>query len=105
MPANTKMFLATYDIRSTSPKNAHSQFLVEAEKRGWCHWMADAKARYRMTNTTVDGWFPTYAAAFKAFSDAAVAARAATGPSFFIEKWIIVEYVAAHIDSDVKRPL
>ncbi|MEQ1770958.1 MAG: hypothetical protein ABL879_14080 [Devosia sp.] len=99
----SKRFLATYDIRRLPPAS-HTAFLASAERRGWFHWIADsAGIKYRLPNTTLDGWFDSYPQAWAAFRDSALEAQRLAGPGFVIEKWIIAEQSDTHFDSDVKR--
>ncbi|MCJ2105363.1 hypothetical protein MKK70_08200 [Methylobacterium sp. E-041] len=96
-------FLVTYDLQD-APHDPHATFIAEAEGLGWHAWsLSGRNVWYKLPNTTLRGEFNTLSSAVAAFKKVWTATRN-RGYRVTIEKWIVVECVAASYDSDVQQP-
>ncbi|MBS0529646.1 MAG: hypothetical protein JSS22_09690 [Proteobacteria bacterium] len=98
-------FIASYDLKETTP-SPHVSFLDQATKHGWKLWILSSKnIWFRLPNTTLEGSFATKADAVAALKNARAATEAELGRPVTLLKWIVVDFSAASLDSDVSQPV
>ena len=98
------LYIAAYDLKDNRLLNEHEAFREAALNNGWFLWILGTNGfKYRLPNTTLDGEFPSYQAAWNALDRTARQAQAKVG-RIVVEKWVITEYTTAHFDSDQKLP-
>lgn len=99
----TSKFVVCYDLTNSRP-SPYSEFLDQAEKRGWSRWfwLASERHFYRLPNTTLVGDFNSRDEADKAFDEAVAATAKAIGVKVNVEKYFLTNYSGALIASDNK---
>lgn len=97
-------YFVSYDLTRTNP-GPHSEFLTQAEKRGWNRWSwgPQSKKWFRLPNTFLIGDFTNRDAAKKAFDDAVIATGKEIGLAVTVEKFFLAAYTSELFNSDDKR--
>lgn len=95
-------YVACYDLQSAF--DPYSQFLDQAEAKGWRRWIwgPNAQKWLRLPNTTLLGEFASASAAKAAFDSAVAATTLEIGSKVIVTKHLIGTFSETSFQSDEK---